>query len=302
MPARTPSSTRALLFQDLIDEPHCLWHRASAEHWALMSRCSPGIRRSNSAGTPSGRARESPTTCSAQACRASSAISCRPAPPTCLTGFNPSGFTAIVAMTIAQPHREHHSIRWGPQGCQPAREVRHRARSNHRHMARGPARGKRPALLLVPACVLREIFVLRLACLSLRGPRIVTYSPSIVHMMKVQSPAMPLPLHFRDRGHGRRRGHHLGLTWDSRTSSLMPALMLPRVWPPRNHAGTTHLRHVRHFAGSVAAGTYRARNEAHGSEKETAATQESGRRRRDGGVEFGGFARRANRRNRQCGQ
>ena len=219
-----------------------------------------------------------------------------------LTGFNHSGFAAIVAMTIAQPHREHHSIRWGPQGCQPAREVRHRARSNHRHMARGPARGKRPALLLVPACVLREIFVLRLACLSLRGPRIVTYSPSIVHMMKVQSPAMPLPLHFRDRGHGRRYGHHLGLTWDRRTSSLMPALMLPRVWPPRNHAGTTHLRHVRHFAGSVAAGTYRARNEAHGSEKETAATQESGRRRRDGGVEFGGFARRANRRNRQCGQ
>ena len=69
------------------------------------------------------------------------------------------------------------SIRWGPQGCQPAREVSHRARSNYRHMVQGPARGKRHALLLVPACVLREIFVLQLICLSLREPRIVTYSP-----------------------------------------------------------------------------------------------------------------------------
>lgn len=202
----------------------------SAGHRALMSRCSPGIRRSNSAGTPSGRARGSPTTCSAQACRASSAISCCPAPPTCLTGFNHSGFAAIAAMTIAQPHREHHSVRWGPQGCQSAREVSRRARSNCRHMVRGPARGKRPALLLVPARVLRGIFVLRLVRLSLREPRIATYSPPVVHMMELQSPVMLLPLHFRDRGHGRRYGHHLGLTWDSRTFSLMPALMLPHAF------------------------------------------------------------------------
>ena len=180
--------------------------------WALTSRCSPGTRWSNSAGTPSGQARRSPTTCSAQACRASPAISCCPAPPTCLTGFNPSGFAVIAAMTIARPHREHqHKV--GPQGCQPTREVSHRARSNYRHMVQGPARCKRHALLLVPACVLREIFVLRLICLSLREPRIVTYSPPAVHMTELQSPAMPLPLHFRDRGHGRRHGHHLGLTW-----------------------------------------------------------------------------------------
>ena len=97
-------------------------------------------------------------------------------------------------------------------------------------MVQGPARGKRHALLLVPACVLREIFVLRLICLSLREPRIVTYSPPAVHMTELQSPAMPLPLHFRDRGHDRRHGHHLGLTWDSRTSSLMPALMPPHAF------------------------------------------------------------------------
>lgn len=169
-------------------------------------------------------------------------------------------------------------------------------------MVRGPARGKRHALLLVPACVLREIFVLRLVCLSVREPRIVTYSPPAVHMTELQSPAMPLPLHFCDRGHGRRHGHHLGLTWDSRTSFLMPALMPPHAFGLLGITGTTHLRRVRQSAGSVAVGTYRARDEAHGGEKGTAATQESGRRRRDGGVEFGGFARHANRRNRQCGQ
>lgn len=108
MPARAPSSTRTLLFQGLIDEPHYLLdgtgHLPGLDLNVALFAWNSVVQFRWDAFRPD---EEIPHDLSAQACRASPAISCCPAPPTCLTGFNPSGFAVIAAMTIARPHREH---------------------------------------------------------------------------------------------------------------------------------------------------------------------------------------------------